>query len=120
MAVLGAIRGGQELETESSVGFWGAFLDLIVNNRNLYDAYSLVHTNGIVPTVLIGPILAAIPMGQSLFCLLTGTPDNEMRSSLYITIEHFGSNPPIGLGTNIVGDVYIGGGIIAVIILFTY
>ena len=78
MAVLGAIRGGQELETESSVGFWGAFLDLIVNNRNLYDAYSLVHTNGIVPTVLIGPILAAIPMGQSLFCLLTGTPDNEM------------------------------------------
>lgn len=118
MAVLGAIRGGQELETESSVGFWGAFLDLIVNNRNLYDAYSLVHTNGIVPTVLIGPILAAIPMGQSLFCLLTGTPDNEMRSSLYITIEHFGSNPPIGLGTNIVGDVYIGGGIIAVIILF--
>ena len=43
-----------------------------------------------------------------------------MRSSLYITIEHFGSNPPNGLGTNIVADAYIGGGIIVVILLFYF
>ena len=118
MALLGATRGGQDLETESTVGFWGFFLDLIVNNRNLFDAYSLVQQNGILPTVFLGPLLAAIPMGQSIFCTLTGVSENAMRSSAYITFEHFGSNPPLGLGTNIVGDVYIGGGLLAVMILF--
>lgn len=118
MAILGTVRGGQDMETESSVGFWSTFLDLIVNNRNLYDSYSLVRAKGILPTVFLGPILAVIPMGQSLFCSLTGISDTEMRSSLYITIEHFGSNPPVGLGTNIVGDVYLGGGLVAIILLF--
>ena len=120
MAFFGATRGGQELEMNSEVGFWGAFLDLIVNNRNLYDAYSLVQTKGHIPTVLFGPILAVVPLGQSLFCMLTGTPPNEMRSSLYITMEHFGENPPLGLGTNVVGDVYLGGGLIVVVILFYF
>lgn len=118
MAFIGATRGGQELEADSTVGYWSAFLDLIVNNRNLFDAYSIVQSTNIAPTVLIGPILAAIPMGQSLFCMLTGTPDYLMRSSAYITYEHFGADPPLGLGTNIVGDVYIGGGLLAIFILF--
>ena len=47
-----------------------------------------------------------------------GYTDYEMRSSLFITIERLGFNPTLGLGTNIVGDVYLGGGLIMVLILF--
>ena len=118
MSLLGATRGGQELESESTVGFWQFFLDLIVNNRNLFDSYSLVQNKGFVPTVLLGPILAVIPMSQTFFCLLTGTPSSEMTSAMYITIERLGPEPPIGLGTNIVGDIYLGGGFLLVLCLF--
>lgn len=117
MSVIGMLRGG-DAEAATNIGYWNIFLDLIVNNRNLFDAYSIVQEKGLVPTVLLGPILAAIPMGQSFFVALTNIPNEEMRSSLYLTVERLGSNPSVGLGTNIVGDVYLGGGIIAVFILF--
>ena len=119
MSFIGSTRGGQEsVGMNTDVGYWNVFLDLIVNNRNLYDAYSLVESKGIVPTVFLGPILAALPMSQSFFVALTGVPEHTMTSASYFTVETFGSNPPFGLGTNIVGDVFLGGGLIAVIILF--
>lgn len=118
MAIIGTMRGGEAVPSDSAVGGWNFFLDLIVNNRNLFDAYSFVQTKGYIPAVLIGPILGVIPLGQSLFCSLTGTPSYDMSSAMYITVQNFGPNPPVGLGTNIVGDVYLGGGLIAVIVLF--
>ena len=118
MSYIGVHRGGEEMEVNSDVGFWNTFLDLIINNRNLYEAYSIVDRSGVVPTVLLGPILAAIPMSQSFFVNLTGLPDYKMNSASYFTIDRLGDNPSFGLGTNIVGDVFLGGGIIAVIVLF--
>ena len=122
MSIVGMLRGGSELGLESNaidgIGFWNFFLDLIINNRNLYDSYSIVQSEGHIPTIFAGPILAAIPFGQTFFCALTGVPDAEMSSSSYITISRLGVDPSIGLGTNIVGDVYLGGGLIAVVILF--
>ena len=118
MSFIGMYRGGEKMDVNADVGFWNIFVDLVINNRNLFDAYSIVDKNGVVPTVFLGPILAAIPMSQSFFVNLTGVPDYTLNSASYFTINRLGSNPSFGLGTNIVGDVFLGGGLLAVIILF--
>ena len=118
MSIIGAIRGGGDLEQQSDVGFWNVFLDLIVGSRNLYEGYSIEKETGIVPSILIGSILSAIPFAQSFFSSLTGIPGYALGSSTYFTFVRLGADPSLGLGTNIVADVYLGGGLIAVIILF--
>jgi hypothetical protein len=69
---------------------------------------------------MLGPILAVVPFSQSVFCEITGTPNSSMSSALYITVENFGSDPPIGLGTNLVGDVYLAGGFVLTLLLFYF
>lgn len=120
MSLVGAVRGGGDITQQTNVGFWNIFLDLIINNRNLYDAYAIEQERGVVPTVFLGSILSVIPMAQSFFVSLTGMPDYALGSAAYFTYERLGANPSLGLGTNIVGDVFIGGGFLTVIILFYF
>ena len=117
LSIIGSIRGGEGNTEESNVGVWGFFLDLIINNRNLFDAYSIVQSKGYEPSVLIGPILAVIPFAQFIYTTIFNIPPYKMNSAMYITVDHFGANPPVGLGTNIVGDVYLGGGTCTTVIL---
>lgn len=118
LAFIGSTRSGQDMSEESNVGAWNFFLDLIVTNRNLYDEYALLQTKGYEPNVLIGPILAVLPMGQSLYCSITGIEPYRMTSAMYLSVDKFGLNPPLGLGTNIVGEVYMSTGLLGTLILF--
>lgn len=94
-------------------------LDLIVTNRNLYDAYDYVQKNSITyGLTFMGNILAVIPFAQGIFCRLFGVPSYALTSATFITYNTLGKEMPLGLGTHIVGDVYMGSGIVGVFVLF--
>jgi oligosaccharide repeat unit polymerase len=66
-------------------------------------------------------VLSAIPFAQSIFLYLTGLPLSAISSAHLVTDLHFGSNKNpdyFGLGTNVIGDVYLAFGLFGVILLF--
>lgn len=128
MSFVGQMRGegidvssleNYNLKNESSLGYWNLMSDLIINNRNLYVFYDYVqevdYTYGLT---MLSNILSPIPFLQSLFVNITGVPDYILGSATFSTFITLGTNPRLGLGTNLVGDVYLSFGLVGVIILF--
>lgn len=104
----------------SGLGWLEGFSDLFINNRNLYVLYDYVQNNGCTYGLsMASGFLSPIPFAQSIFKSLTGIPDFAMGSPGFTTFLQFGSHPPFGLGTHIVGDVYLSVGMPGVLILFT-
>lgn len=94
-------------------------MDLIVNNRNSYVLIEHVEKKGYSYGVsMLSPVLAPIPFSQSLVINIFDLKDDEMRSALITTKNTFGKVTTWGLGTNIVGDVYLAFGLIGIVILF--
>lgn len=103
--------------TSTEIGYFNFLEDFIVNSRNLYGLYDYVQSKGITYGVsMMGYFLYVIPFGQSLFISLTGVSSNEIRSEIITGVIEGDSSA--GLGTHIVGDVYIAFGFIGVILLF--
>lgn len=122
MYVVGAVReAGTSLESalENSRGFWDIGLDLIINNRSQYVLIDYVDKYGITwgSTTLLN-ILSVIPFGQSIFLSLTNFDYTMMSSALIVTFDYYspGDENLIGLGTNLVGDAYVGFGTIGVVV----
>lgn len=67
---------------------------------------------------MLSPFLAPIPFAQSLIINITGIDEDDMRSALIFTKETFGYVGDWGLGTSILGDVYLAFGMLGVVILF--
>lgn len=127
MAFIGGMRGedmfnslsSSHIEKEESIGWLDNASDLIINNRNLYVIYDFVQEHGITWGLsLLSTILAPIPMGQSVFVSLFHIPSYMMGSASVTTFWEFGSNPPLGLGTNVVGDTYLALGLPGTVVLF--
>lgn len=119
MSLVGMLRGGDIDSLEYSDHWFGFMEDLIVNNRNLYVIYDFVSEYGILWGVpFLGPLLSAIPMLQSMVMNLLGIPYQLMSSPDFITFMEFGDNPPLGLGSNIVADVYLSFGFVGVVVAF--
>lgn len=94
-------------------------MDLIINNRNLYVLFEYVQSNGCLWGVsMLAPILSVLPLLQSSVMSFFSIPEYMMSSSQFTTYMEFGANPPIGLGTNVVGDVYLAFGLLGVMLLF--
>ena len=105
--------------TSSEFGYWDNMLDFIVCNRNLYDIYSAVDNEGILwGKNFLGSLLSVIPFAQSLVSSLFNIPSYQLDSAYFCTYKVFGENAPLGLGTHVVGDVYLAFGLIGVIVLF--
>lgn len=103
--------------TSTGIGYFNFLEDFIVNSRNLYGLYDYAQSKGITYGVsMMGYILYVIPFAQSLFSSLTGISPNEMRSEIITSVIE--GNSSAGLGTHIVGDVYIAFGFIGVMLLF--
>lgn len=103
----------------SSLGYIDNFQDFIVCNRNLYSIYSFVEKDGILyGNNFLSSFLSIIPFAQNIVSNLFNIPYYELDSSVFCTYLVFGNNPPLGLGTHIVGDVYLATGLPGVIILF--
>ena len=99
--------------------FFDSFLDLIINNRNLYVLTDFVDSNSYVYFLNVSASIFGIFPSIKSFMVFFNIPD-YMTSGLMPTFLEFGSNPPFGLGTNMVGEAYLSLGVLGVIIVFYF
>jgi oligosaccharide repeat unit polymerase len=105
--------------SQSSIGVYDNFIDFIVNNRNLYDIYESVEQDGyLYGKNFLSSILSVIPFSQGIISNVFNIPYWQMDSAYFCTYKVLGNNPSLGLGTHVVGDVYLAAGVPGVIILF--
>lgn len=105
----------------SIVSFWDLFMDLIINNRSTYFALSYTEENGYSFGIsMLGYILKCIPFSQSIICNIFGIDEKSITSAMIVTRETLGDNPGLGLGTNIIADIYLAFGFIGVILLMYF
>ena len=99
-----------------------SLMDFIIPNRDLYAIYDHVDKEGTTHGISsMGYLLNTVPFTQGIFVRLTGIPDYMLASERMTTYWEFGQlDGAWGLGTNIVGDVYLSFGLLGVIILFLF
>lgn len=125
MILIGYYRVGESLDDNrldgTGVGLFSYFRDFIVCNGNLYSLYNYVQENDITYGLSsMAYILAIIPMSQTLFIKVFNVPSYMMRSEMVTTYIELGPDSTLGLGTHLVGDVYLSFGFIGVIVLFYF
>lgn len=114
-----SIEGIRTYSNQATIGWVENISDLFINSRNLYAAYSEIDTFwDYKPTILLGTILAVIPFLQSIVKTIFNIPYYLMSSPDYFTWAVFGVGSKLGLGTHIVGEVYLASGLIGVIFMF--
>ena len=115
----GVLDSASSYDTDSQFGWMEHFSDLFICNRGLYVFYDYVDSQSYTYGLsMLGCILSPIPFAQKLFMNVTGIPSYLLDSPNFHTFLQFGINAPLGLGTNIVGDVYLAFGLVGVIALF--
>ena len=114
--ILEAIQYGTEVILESPSILWLLLTDFVVNSKTLYDGVDYAHVNGyLMGTSYIQYLFVFLPMGGSFFTkLLTGLDMDEVRTG-YILTRY--SDATYGLGTNMVGDIYMNFSFIGVFVL---
>lgn len=124
LSFIGSIRHGISESSyiyndDLQFGWMEHFSDLFICNRGLYVFYDYVDSHSYTYGLsMLGCLLSPIPFAQRLFMNITGVPSYVLDSPNFHTFLQFGVNPPLGLGTNIVGDVYLAFGLIGVVVLF--
>ncbi len=91
--------------------------DLIINNITLYKGYDYVKSNGIIPFTLIGSLLSAIPFLQGLVVRLRGISIYYTSSARLFSLLILGENASYGVGTNIIASIYLGAGLVGVVVM---
>lgn len=124
---VGQVRGGGEytsLSNQEMNPLLSMGKDLTINNRSLYSLMEYHDKNGINfgKTYLMN-LLSAIPKANYVFLKITGWSSDDISSGGLITKQFYDANPQldrIGLGTNLIGDIYIAFGVFGVILLMYY
>jgi oligosaccharide repeat unit polymerase len=111
MFAINIMRGGGEIS-----GIADVVMDLIINNRNTYVAVDYVDVYGMTfGKSMLSVLLAPFPFMQSIiFSILNINPWDASSASL-ITKISLGGESELGLGTNIIADLYISFGMVGVI-----
>lgn len=121
MYYIGTIRGGGTYEgiDNGMPVILEVGKDLTINNRSLYVLMDYYEQNGpnFGKTWLMN-ILSIVPFAQSFFINLTGISLHDINSASLVTDLHYkgSSVDMIGLGTNLIGDVFICFGLFGVIV----
>ncbi len=120
MVMVGEMRAeGTYISDGSDVGRLGMFTDLIVCTRNLYAAYDIVCTEGFTyGETLLADFLSPIPMLQSFISDIFSIPGDFMGSAGFLTYKEFGFGSRLGLGTHIVADIYLCGGLLSLLLFY--
>lgn len=94
-----------------------AVMDLVINNRNSFVAMDYVDKYGLtMGRSMLSPLLAPIPMAQSVIFTLLNISPTDASSSMVITKLSLNSDElSFGFGTNIIADIYMSFGSIGVI-----
>jgi oligosaccharide repeat unit polymerase len=112
MFAVNIIRGGGEIS-----GLADVVMDLIINNRNTYVAVDYVDTNGITfGKSMLSVVLAPFPFMQTIIFSIFSINPWDTSSSLLITKISLGGESKLGLGTNIIADLYMSFGMTGVIL----
>lgn len=120
MTYVGMVREGGEFNTSSLTSVFDLGMDLTINNRSLYVLMEYADTNGYTyGRTLLMSILSVIPFAQSIFLSVTGWRTSDISSANLVTDLYYDytNEKSIGLGTNVVGDIYVSFGLIGVIIM---
>ncbi len=123
--VIGAIRDYNSVATavDSSTSVLSVGRDLTINNRSLYVLMEYADVHGLsYGKNFLSHLLSPIPYAQSTLLRVTGWNLSEISSGNLVTDDFFKNNATnqdsFGLGTNLVGDVYLAYGLLGVIVLF--
>ncbi|NCD70742.1 O-antigen polymerase [Mucilaginibacter agri] len=117
MFLLVLLRGYQQEGTFSVVDI---AMDLIINNRNSYTAIEYVNKSGLTYGLsMSSSFLAPVPFLQNFVISLCGLNPFDMSSSIVITKLTLGEVGELGLGTNIIADIYMSFGSVGVIMLMS-
>jgi oligosaccharide repeat unit polymerase len=112
MFAVNIVRGGGEIS-----GLADVVMDLIINNRNTYMAVDYVDVNGMTfGKSMLSVLLAPFPFMQSTIFSIFSINPWDASSSLIITKISLGDESSLGLGTNIIADLYMSFGMIGVIL----
>lgn len=125
MFLFGAIRDSGSLEgaVDNSASVLSVGRDLTINNRSLYVLVDYADKNGVTyGQNFLSHLLSPIPFAQSTLLAITGWKVRDISSGNLVTDDYFDNTvtnrDSFGLGTNLVGDVYLAFGIIGVVLLF--
>lgn len=118
LSLIGHWRGGEELPntSDNELALFDYVRDFIICNRNLYAIYDHVNNESITYGISsLSYILAPIPFLQSFVSFLFGIPTYSMKSESLTSNWVLGEGNPLGMGTHIVGDIYLSFGFIGVL-----
>ena len=125
MFLFGAVRdsGSIERAVENSASVFSVGRDLTINNRSLYVLVDYADKHGVTyGQNFLSHLLSPIPFAQSTLLTITGWKVRDISSGSLVTDDYFNNTATnidsYGLGTNLVGDVYLAFGIVGVVILF--
>lgn len=105
-------RGGISFTSVSDLA-----MDLIVNNRNSFVSLEYVEKNGLTfGRSMLGLIASPVPFLQNLLTNSFGLDPRSLTSSLIITKETLGAEGNLGMGTNIIADIYMAYGSLGVML----
>ena len=90
-------------------------MDLIICNRNTYMAVDYVDVNGITyGKSMLSPVLSSIPFLQNIVFTLFSINPSDAGSAVFFTKLTLGEGSSLGLGTNIIADLYLSFGMFGV------
>lgn len=109
--IVGRVRGEYGVSATDAItnsSFIYYFQDLAINSRSLYELIHYADSYGAtLGRTMLLDIFSYIPFGQSLLMAITGFKPIDISSPHLVTYMYFGNNPEIGLGTNMIGDIYV-------------
>lgn len=110
------ITYGIDFVLKSPSVLWMLLSDFVVNAKTLYEGIDYTRVNGFLyGTAYIQYLFVFLPMGGSFFTkLLTGLNMEEVSTGVILT--NF-SEATYGLGTNMVGDLYMNFSFIGVVVM---
>ena len=120
MAFLGVSRSGGTFSLDAASSIFDIGKELTINNRSLYVLMEYADEKGVTygESMLMG-VLSIIPFAQKIYLLLTGNPLSSISSGVLVTDLYYetSNDDRVGLGTNIIGDIYLAYGMLGVLFL---
>ena len=110
MTAVGVMRGNDI----SSINLIDLSLDLIINNYTLYIAFDYVLSSGTVSLTLFGSLLRVIPFLSGYFVKNFNVSENNLTSARFLTELVIGNTKSLGIGTNLIGSLFLGAGFVGV------
>lgn len=116
VSLLESMKYGWKTLMEAPNVLWLLLTDFLVNAKTLYDGVDYVHVNGPLYGVsYIQYLFVLVPGGGSFFTrVFTGLDMKEVRTGNILSDN---VDAPFGLGTNLIGDIYMNFSFIGVPVL---